>query len=77
MEVNKYVRINIQEFIQSYVKAKLTPLDKLSKDPHQFVKTLNEVWTHYQIFIFCHYFACEKLSEFFTSFHRMNNVKDY
>ena len=49
----------------------------MTKDPHHFVSTLNEVWNHYQIFVFSHYHVSEKLTEFFTGFYRMNNVKDY
>lgn len=77
VEINKFVRENIQIFIDEYVSRKLTPLDKLCKDPHSFVITLNEVWTHYQIFIFSHFFVCEKLTEFFTNFYKMGNYRDY
>jgi hypothetical protein len=74
VEVNKYVRENIQKFIETYIAKKLS---NISKDPHTFVSTLNEVWTKYQIFIFSHSFACEKLNEFYSTFFRMANVKDY
>jgi hypothetical protein len=76
VEVNQYVRDNIQIFIRDYILKSLS-LDKLSKDPDTFVKTLNRLWTHYQIFIFCHFFACERINEFFGSFYRMSNAKDY
>lgn len=77
VEINKFVRENIQFFISEYISKKLLPLDKVSKDPHKFVLTLNEVWTHYQIYVFCHFFVCEKVTEFFTNFFKMGNCRDY
>lgn len=41
VEVNKFVRENIQAFIINYIAPKLTPIDKLAKDPHKFVSALN------------------------------------
>ena len=72
-----YVRENMQIFVHEYVAKKLLPLEKVSKDPHQFVSTLNEIWTHFQIYVFCHFFVCEKLRQFFTNFFKMNNSRDY
>jgi hypothetical protein len=77
VEINKYVRENLQIFVHEYVAKKLLPLEKVSKDPHQFVSTLNEIWTHFQIYVFCHFCVCEKVTEFFTNFFKMNNCRDY
>ena len=71
------MRQNIQDFINEYVKEKVCPIEKISKDPNTFVTVLNSVWTQYQVFVFTHYFVCEKFNEFFVSFYKMNNVKDY
>ena len=49
----------------------------MTKDPHQFVTNLNEIWTHFQIFIFSFYHVSDKLTEFFQGFYRMNNCKDH
>jgi hypothetical protein len=76
-EINRMVRENLQVFIYEYIAKKLTPLEKLSNDPHKFVETLNALWTHYQIYVFCHFFVCEKLTEFFTNFFKMGNCRDY
>jgi hypothetical protein len=55
----------------------LTPLDKIAKDPHSFVSVLNDVWNHYQVFIFSYYHVSDKLTDFFTGFYKMTNNKDY
>jgi hypothetical protein len=75
--VNRYVRENIQSFIQNYIQPRFTPLDKITKDPHNFVSSLNEIWSHYQIFIFSFFHVSDKLTEFYQGFHRMNNAKDH
>jgi hypothetical protein len=77
VQVNKMVRENVQYFIRDYLASKLLPLEKTTKDPHKFVTFLNEAWNQYQIFVFCHFFACEKLNEFFSSFYKMGSAKDF
>jgi hypothetical protein len=39
--INQLARENIQDFIHNYVSKKLTPIDKIAKDPLHFVSTLN------------------------------------
>lgn len=39
--VNKFVRENIQSFIQFYIQPRFTPIEKVTKDPHNFVSNLN------------------------------------
>lgn len=35
------------------------------------------MWSHYQVFVFSHYHVCDKLTEFYTNFYKMNSGKDY
>ena len=56
------VRENIQDFIEQYVREEVCSVNKGSKDGHTFVTALNNIWTHYQIFVFAHNFATEKVN---------------
>ena len=77
VEINKYVRENIQDFIQTYVRDEVCSVNKGSKDGHAFVSALNNVWTHYQIFVFAHNSVAEKFDEFYVGFHKMGNAKEF
>jgi len=77
VEINKFVRENIQDFITHYVQPRFTPIDKITKDPHAFVSSLNEIWNQYQIFIFSFWHVSDKFNEFYSNFYKMNNAKDF
>lgn len=71
------MRENIQGFITIYVQQKLTPLDKVTKDPVSFVNLLNEIWSNYQLFVLSYTHVADKLTDFYAGFYKMNNIKDY
>lgn len=74
--INKIVRENIRAYIADSIRGKLASVIK-NKDSHNFVFVLNEVWGNYQRFVFAHEFACDKIRQFFETFPKMNNARDF
>lgn len=46
-------------------------------DPYFFVEQMNELWGNYQRFVFAHDFIVDKLKQFFETFYRMANAKNF
>lgn len=74
--INQKIRVNIKQFITTYI-APYTKNMIERNDPYFFVEQMNELWGNYQRFVFAHDFIVDKLKQFFETFYRMANAKNF